>query len=325
MVSDMSKSSATVTDTFGVTGIDTTTLTIVANPAEIVGRHVFYNGSIFDGNDPGLDARDDLAIDQSKDALLPGQTATFANYTNYSRGINGIMVDIDNLPEGALLDITDFQFRVGNSNTPGTWSAVTAEPAVSIRRGAGTNGSDRVTIIWLDYDPDDPLNTAVAKNWLQVTVLATTNTGLAEPNIFYFGNAIGESGNSTTDAKVNAFDMLGARDNQWSFVDPAPIDFPFDYNRDQRVNVFDMLIARNSTTHFLNALKLITVPAGKGEIAADDLKSTAPAVQDVVMKQVPERESAKLAWLYEFDEPHESGEDQNDSARKTIDDVLAVE
>ena len=35
-------------------------------------------------------------------------------------------------------------------------------------------------------------------------------------------------------------------------------------NRDQRVNVFDMLIARNHATHFLNALKLISVPDGKG-------------------------------------------------------------
>ncbi|KKL81390.1 hypothetical protein LCGC14_1995200, partial [marine sediment metagenome] len=33
-----------------------------------------------------------------------------------------------------------------------------------------------------------------------------------------------------------------------------------DYNRDQRVNVTDMLIARDNQTHFLDALKLITVP-----------------------------------------------------------------
>ena len=44
-----------------------------------------------------------------------------------------------------------------------------------------------------------------------VTVLANETTGLAQPDVFYFGNAIGESGNSTTDAKVNAFDMLGNR------------------------------------------------------------------------------------------------------------------
>ena len=87
--------------------------------------------------------------------------------------------------------------------------------------------------------------------------------------MFYFGNAIGESGNSTSDAKVNAFDMLGARNNLRTFLDQVPIDFKFDYNRDQRVNVFDMLIARNNQTHFLNALRLITAPAGKGIIGAE--------------------------------------------------------
>ena len=63
--------------------------------------------------------------------------------------------------------------------------------------------------------------------------------------------------------RVDPFDMLGARDNQRNFLNPAPIDFPYDYDRDARVNATDMLIARNNTTHFLNALRLITIPVGK--------------------------------------------------------------
>jgi len=41
-----------------------------------------------------------------------------------------------------------------------------------------------VTLIWAD-------NT-IQKQWLEVTVLATVNTGLAAPDVFYFGNAMGK-------------------------------------------------------------------------------------------------------------------------------------
>ena len=54
-----------------------------------MGRHVFYNNSAFDGNDPRANADDDLAVAPDKQALLPGQTATFVNYTSYGGGING--------------------------------------------------------------------------------------------------------------------------------------------------------------------------------------------------------------------------------------------
>ncbi len=141
-----------------------------------------------------------------------------------------------------------------------------------------------MTIVW----PDN----AIDKQWLQVTVLPGANTGLIEPDVFYFGNAVGETGDSTGDAKVNARDMLGTRNNQRNFLDPAPIDFHFDFDRNARVNAVDMLIARNNTTHFLNALKLITVPGKAAE-------------QDAALRQAAEpestRSSAKLDWLYEFD------------------------
>jgi hypothetical protein len=77
--------------------------------ADVVQRHIFYNNSRFDGNDPA----DDAAIAPDKQALLPGQTADFANYTSYSRGINGIMVDIAGLPEEVTLTAADFAFRMG--------------------------------------------------------------------------------------------------------------------------------------------------------------------------------------------------------------------
>ena len=56
----------------------------------MVGRQIFYNNSAFD--DPATGGSDDDAIATDKEALLPGETAGFANYTSYSRGINGIKV-----------------------------------------------------------------------------------------------------------------------------------------------------------------------------------------------------------------------------------------
>src|SRR5207253_1704481 len=93
--------------------------------ASVVGHATFYNRSTFDGFDDASGALDDSAIASDKRALLPGETASFANYTSYWRGINGIMVDIANLPTGAL-SAADFGFKVGNSNTPSSWNTLAA-------------------------------------------------------------------------------------------------------------------------------------------------------------------------------------------------------
>ena len=234
----------------------------------VAGRHVFYNQSFFDGNSAAANANDDNAVATNKTALLPGQTASFANYTSYSRGINGIMVDLPALPEGGGgLSSADFLFRVGNDNNPAAWAAAPSPSGGTVRPGAGVNGSDRVTLTWA--------NNAIQKQWLQVTVLPTANTGLSQPDVFYFGNAIGESGNTTANAFVNATDELGARNNPRSVGNPAPVTFRFDYNRDRFVNATDQLIARNNKTSVADALRLISVPAA----AAAPLAGTAaPAV-----------------------------------------------
>jgi hypothetical protein len=201
----------------------------------------------------------DLPKELGKEALLPGQTATFANYTSYSRGINGIMVDIDGLADPDALGAADFGFRVGNDNNPDGWAAAPAPQSITVRTVAGV---ERVTIIWADNDwtTPDPEPGAIAKQWLQVTVLATANTGLPGNDVFYFGNAVGDGGNSTVDTIVNATDEIGARNHPHWFMDPAPIEDAYDYNRDQKVDATDQIIARNNQTFFLTDLNLITVP-----------------------------------------------------------------
>ncbi|MBN2474798.1 MAG: lamin tail domain-containing protein [Pirellulales bacterium] len=257
--------------------------------AQVVGRYVFYNQSSYDGDNPAADTADDNAVAIDKVALLPGETATFANYTSYNQGINGLMIDVVGLPDGAALGTADFQFRTGNTDDPAGWPQAPLPTAIAVRPGDGVGSSDRITLLWNDQ--------AVAKQWLQVTVLATSNTGLADPDVFYFGNAVGEAGNSTADAKVNASDMLLARNNPRTFLNPAPIDFPYDYNRDARVNATDMLIARNNPTHFLNALRLITIP-GDPAAVIDAVAGKAASAKSKDHQPL----SGVEAWQYELDQ-----------------------
>ena len=231
------------------------TVTIDVVPSVVAGRHIFYNRSAFDGNDPAANAADDGAIAPDKTALLPGGKGAFANYTSYSRGINGIMVDVSDLP--GTPTASDFDFKIGNNNTPntpGSWATAPAPSSITIGPGAGVNGSDRITVIWTDG--------VIKKQWLQTTVKANTTTGLAADDVFYFGNAIGEVGNSAGDGRVTTADVLLIRNNPKTLVDPATITDVHDINRDTKVNTQDRLFAGNNKTTFLDELQLIDLSSG---------------------------------------------------------------
>jgi hypothetical protein len=260
-----------VKDPQNLSHIATTTLEVTLPPSGVVaGRHIYFNNSAWDSNSSTANAADDAAIATDKSALLPGGTATFANYTSFSKGITGLMVDVANLP--GTPTAADFAFKTGNNNAVGTWTTLATAPTVTLRPGAGTGGSTRISLTW----PDG----TITKRWLQVTVLPTAQTGLAAADVFYFGNAVGESGDTTTNAAVNATDEIGARANPRSaLVNPAPVDFRWDYNRDKAVNSTDQLIARTNTTTLANRLVLIA-PApggGGGGGVAEDLQGAAAA------------------------------------------------
>ena len=217
---------------------------------EVVDRHLFYNNSSYDGNDPAANAADAAAIATDKTALLPTETASFANYSSYSRGINGVIIDIAGLPSYTL-SADDFEFRVGNTNDPSSWTDAPI-PQIFVQAGAGAGGSVRVKLIWNDG--------AIVGQWLQVTVKATPATGLETPDVFYFGNAVGETGNSAADAIVDATDVQGAANNPRGVGNPAPIDFAYDFNRDTLVDATDEQIATDNATTGPTALQLIDTP-----------------------------------------------------------------
>jgi hypothetical protein len=224
-------------------------------PASVVGRHVFYNHSAFDGGGAAADAADDGAIAPDKSALLRAQVATFANATSYLHGLNGVMVDIANWPTTLNPAPSDFAFKVTRDNQFGSWDAAPAPLSVTVRRGAGDGGSDRVSLVWADG--------AIVDKWLQVTVLATTRTRLAAPDVFAFGNLVGETGDRPAVAVVNALDLAGVRRHLSSV---SSVDGAFDFNRDGRVNALDLAAVRSNLVHTL----VMPTAADTTEAAIDD-------------------------------------------------------
>ena len=212
--------------------------------AAVAGRHVFYSNSAFDRA-----GGDDAAIAPDKRALLPGEAASFANVTSYDRGINGVMVDIQGLPEGVVLTPGEFGARAAYSAAGGSFGPAPQPYAVTVRRGAGVNGSDRVTLYWSDNLPTvDGVAPAVLNGWLEVTVLANAVTGLAAPDVFRFGNLVGETGYPVAAAagfRVDAFDLARTRAaSPWD--PPMWIGSPFDYDRDGDVDGGDVAIVRSN-------------------------------------------------------------------------------
>ncbi len=210
----------------------------------VIARHIFYNQSKFDGTNAAINASDDNAIATDKVALQfsGSTTAPLTAFTSYSRGINGIMVDIENA--AGALNLDDFTFKVGTSSTVGSWINAPTPLGFSVRAGEGVGGSDRVEIIWA--------NNAIQNSWLQVIVEGNdtlgggnTNTGLAISDVFFFGNKIGDTfiSSPATIVSTAGADGLAVRNNPGIL---QPITNVYDFDRNQTVSGGDELIARNN-------------------------------------------------------------------------------
>ena len=220
-------------------------------PSTVAGRHIFYNQSSFDGNNAAQGTADDAAIATDKTAYIPNATtAVFNNITSFTRGINGIMVDL--APSGgshASINANDFVFKVGNNNSPSTWATVTATPTISVRTGAGTGGSDRVTITWA--------SASIRNQWLEVQVLPTANTGLTAADVFFWGNKVGDTGQGTPATtfltsgadKTSVLGLLGGSVGVTSIRD---------FNRDNSVTAADATVVTGS----LGSITRLNVGAG---------------------------------------------------------------
>ena len=218
----------------------------------MVRRQVFYDGStssVF-GNGIGNPVG---AMDLMKSALLPGQMATFVNYTNYARGLNGLLVDVAN-PAGTMT-AADFQFATWDGISGAGFTAAAAVPTITTIAAGGVNGSTRVKIEFA--------NNAVQNTWLRVTTLANANTGLTSNDVFYFGNAIGDMnvGNvgSPITVRTNATDTSAVRQNQSTAPNSVGINSLFDLNKDGRVNATDTSIVRQNQSN--QVIRFFTAPS----------------------------------------------------------------
>lgn len=243
-------------------------------PSSVLGRWVFYRGSRWEGaGGPGA------AIAADKVPLRAGQKAGFAHYTSYARGLNGLMVDLSRVP--GQPSPADFTFAFGNSDEVAGWSPAPAPESVIVDRGAGVNGGDRIVLAWG--------SDAVKGAWLEVRVRATPATGLSADEIFYFGNAVGETGDRAgQDARVDASDEAGVRANARSPFFPASITDPYDFNRDRQVNATDQILARAHATQAGSELRLITPGVAPALASRHPSRGSSPGIAAESAANAPE-------------------------------------
>jgi hypothetical protein len=154
--------------------------------------------------------------------------------TTFDMGINGIMIDI----ASAALTPADFAFDVSTTARSGTWAPGPLPSSITVRRGQGLAGSDRVTLIWPDR--------SIRNTWLRVTTLPTAHTGLSRPDVFYFGSLVGDVRNAPIVGgvfRVNALDLAYLRAgirNGWD----GRFLLDKDVNRDGVINALDVALLK---------------------------------------------------------------------------------
>jgi hypothetical protein len=223
--------------------------------AQVVSRQIFYNRSTSNvfGNGTG-NPTNAIAVD--KTVLLPGQTTSPDNYTNYARGLNGFLIDLTNAT--GSVGPSDFLFATWNGIAAGGFIPLSAVPVVTNLPTAGLNGSHRVKV---EFDDGVIRNT-----WLRVMLKVNPNLGLKSDDVFYFGNAVGDMnvGNiigSPTIIRTNAIDTAIVRQNQSPDIDSVGIDNIYDVNRDGRVNSIDTALLRQNQSPD-GAIAFFTAPGG---------------------------------------------------------------
>jgi hypothetical protein len=230
----------------------------VGIPASVVGRHVYHAGSSFDipnNIQNALDTSKQLA----KESQAP-QTLGYNNLINSSRGINGLVFDIDNL--AGSVTASDFQFQMSpigvfneSIHPPGNWENAPAPSTVTVLAGSPS----RVAIVWP--------NNSIANRWLRVTIKANSNTGLASPEVYYIGHLLGETTGLSGSVFIVAFaDITPIRSAVGSTVNASS---PADIDKNGTVSFNDISTMRSNVGVTLTA---ITIPAsglgsGSGELS----------------------------------------------------------
>ncbi len=177
--------------------------------AGIPTTRVYYKGSSYSLGGTNVTA----GTDPTKTLVRSGsslQQTTFANVTNYSKGINGVVLDVAGLL-GTPLTAADFHLqdestrelqrscqpteRMDNSST-----AVLDQYAT----GGSQQQQHRIRVEW----PDN----VIENRWLQIRLLPTIRTGLQVPAVFYIGNLKAEINGTASNnlLTVTTADLIAA-------------------------------------------------------------------------------------------------------------------
>lgn len=214
-------------------------------------RHLFYNNSKWDNNGTAVTSADWAAIAPNKHPLLPGAgVANIANFSNYSKGITGIIVDACNFSRVPVMD-EDIWIAMDNTTTVTPWNWVNPAPApasIEVFPGQGLDGSDRLVITWAD-------NAIPNAKWVMVWLFAGDGSlGLPADDAFAFGNVIGDV---TGDGYASSQDFDQVVQNPTP-PNGAAIDNPRDFNRDRRVSSGDTDAILANPTNPGTRLKMIS-------------------------------------------------------------------
>jgi PKD repeat protein len=253
----------TVSDDDG--GTTTQTRTVDVLPAEVAGQYLFFNDSVYDGNGTSVTAADMSAIADGIIALLPGEASDGTNASSYVYGIDGIVIEVNNLLNPDEVTINDFQFAVGNSSDTDQWEQAPT-PTLTLVEKDIAEGTDRFFLHWD--------NQAVINTWLSVVMLANTNTSLEADEVFYFGNLVGDVDG---DGSVGIADVFSIWNNRTrSSSDPqADVNSLYDIDKDGKVNISDVFLTWNnrsrSNSRQLNAIQPPATQVQALEAAAPQL------------------------------------------------------
>lgn len=240
-----------------------------ATPATIADQFVYHSSYTGSGS----------AVDSSKVVAREGtapQTLSYQNLINTSDGINGLVLDINDLASTSLT-ASDFVFQMSPlglfdeaSNPPSSWTTAPSPSSITVTSGSPS----RLLLQW-------PNNT-IQNRWLRVTVLANDNTGLQQDEVFYIGHLLGETtGESGGSYAVSFGDISPIRNALGNTVD---VTSPVDIDKNGQVTFGDISAMRPYVG--LN-LRNITIPAassggggGGGSGAAQSISSNQGASDD---------------------------------------------
>ena len=154
----------------------------------VVSNTAYYKDSFYTTGGTNIEGGYDPSKLVAKAGATP-QTLSFANVSNYTRGINGMIIDVPGLTATSLT-LADVGFKMSPqgaydeaANPPSSWGAAPNPTLIVVTPGTAS-APTRVRFEWADN--------VIQNRWLEVRVLANAAIGVPAVQEFYLGHLRGE-------------------------------------------------------------------------------------------------------------------------------------